>query len=171
MFRYFLIPVFCFLIVLSVPLSAQAADPELLGRFKDWSAYRLKEQGHKVCYMVSKPIKAEGNYTRRGDIYALVTHRTKGRSKDVFSYMTGYTYKSGGDVQLTVDGQKFLLFTQNEMAWTPDTETDRKVVRAIQAGSKMVVKGTSSRGTLTTDTFSLSGSSAAYKKISEACGY
>jgi hypothetical protein len=31
------------------------------------------------------------------------------------------------------------------------------------------VQGTSSRGTLTTDTYSLSGFSAAYDAISEAC--
>jgi len=159
------------LFLFALPMRVQAAEPELLGRFKDWSAYRLNEASGKVCYMVSKPIKAEGNYTKRGDIYALITHRPKDRSKDVFSYMTGYTYKSGGDVKIDIDGRTFLLFTQDDTAWTPDAETDRKLAQGVQSGSKMVVKGTSSRGTLTTDTFSLSGSGAAYKKISSACGY
>ena len=167
MFRLFLLSA----VVLSLSAPAFAAAPELLGRFKDWSAYRLNEAGGKVCYMVSKPIKAEGNYTKRGDIFALITHRPKDRSKDVFSYMTGYTYKSGSDVSVTIDGRKTLLFTQDDTAWTPDAETDRKLAQNIQSGSKMIVKGTSSRGTLTTDTFSLSGSGAAYKKISGACGY
>ena len=161
-----------FVFFLLCPLSGlQAAEPELLGRFKDWSAYRLNEGGGKICYMVSKPIKAEGNYTRRGDIFALVTHRPKDRSKDVFSYMTGYTYKTGAEVKVSIDRQEFLLFTQDDTAWTPDAETDRRLAQAIQKGSKMVVKGTSSRGTLTTDTFSLSGSGAAYKEISGVCGY
>ena len=153
------------------PLGVQAAEPDLLGRFKDWSAYRLNESSGKICYMVSKPIKAEGNYTKRGDVFALITHRPKERSRDVFSYMTGYTYKAGGDVKVDIDGRKFSLFTQDDTAWTPDAETDRKLANAVQSGSKMVVRGTSSRGTLTTDTFSLSGSSGAYKKISEVCGY
>ncbi len=34
----------------------------------------------------------------------------------------------------------------------------------------MVVKGTSSRGTLTTDTYSLTGFSAALQSIDKACG-
>jgi hypothetical protein len=34
----------------------------------------------------------------------------------------------------------------------------------------MIVKGTSSRGTLTTDTYSLSGFTAAFNAISKACG-
>jgi hypothetical protein len=33
----------------------------------------------------------------------------------------------------------------------------------------MVIKGTSSRGTLTTDTYSLAGFTAAYNAIEQAC--
>ena len=40
----------------------------------------------------------------------------------------------------------------------------------MKRGRKMVVKGKSSRGTATTDTYSLTGFSAAYKAIGEACG-
>lgn len=158
------------LIALSAP--AFAASPKLLGTYKDWKTYTLNEKGGKVCYMVSTPKKAEGNYTQRGDIYAIITHRPGENTKNVFSYMTGYPYKTGSDVSLTFDGRKkIMLFTHDSTAWAPDAATDNTIVDAIRAGSTMSVKGTSSRGTLTTDTFSLSGSSAAYKKISSACGY
>ena len=150
--------------------SAYAAEPVLLGTYKDWSAYTLQERGGKICYMVSKPSKAEGNYTQRGDIYAIVTHRPSEKTKNVFSYMTGYPYKIGSDVTMTIDGRKYSLFTHDSTAWAPDAATDSQIVSSIKAGSKMIVKGTSSRGTLTTDTFSLSGSSAAHSKISKACG-
>jgi hypothetical protein len=56
------------------------------------------------------------------------------------------------------------------MAWAPDTAQDNAITEAIKTGSSMVVKGTSSRGTVTTDTFSLSGSSKAYEAISTECG-
>ena len=36
-------------------------------------------------------------------------------------------------------------------------------------GARLVVKGTSSRGTKTTDTYSLKGFSAAFKAIGKAC--
>ncbi len=135
-----------------------------------WTAYVLVENGQKVCYMVSQPVKTQGNYSRRGDIYALITHRPSENTKNVFSYITGYKYKSGSKVTVRVNGKTFDLFTQDDTAWTPDPESDRKLAEAIRAGSTMVVKGTSSRGTLTTDTFSLSGSSDAYRKISKECG-
>lgn len=50
-----------------------------------------------------------------------------------------------------------------------NSEEDRKLVKAMKAGSKMVVVGYSSRGTKTTDTYSLSGFTAAYNAISKAC--
>ena len=40
----------------------------------------------------------------------------------------------------------------------------------MKKGNRMVVKGTSSRGTLTTDTFSLKGFTKAYGAIGKACG-
>lgn len=161
--------VFAAAIVMIFSLPAEASPPVKLGTFGDWVAYELTEKGSKVCYMVSKPTKAEGNYTRRGDVFALVTHRPGLQTRDVFSYITGYTYKSGSDATLTIDGKRYVLFVQNDTAWTPDAATDGEVAKAIQRGSKMVVRGTSSRGTQTTDTFSLKGSGAAYKAITQAC--
>lgn len=134
-----------------------------------WTAYEFMRDGRKVCYMASQPTKDEGNYTRRGDIFALITHGP-GQAKDVFSYVAGYPYQPNSDVTIKVDSETFKLFTQGEMAWTPDDETDRRLSVAVQRGARMVVQGRSSRGTLTTDTFSLRGSGAAYKAISRACG-
>ena len=39
----------------------------------------------------------------------------------------------------------------------------------MKTSLKMRVKGTSSRGTITSDTYSLLGFSKAYQKINEAC--
>jgi hypothetical protein len=149
---------------------AQAQAPNLIGNFGDWAAYTFEENGSKVCYMVTQPKKAEGNYTKRGDIFALVTHRPGENTKNVFSYITGYTYKKDSDVTVTIDGKNHKLFTQKDMAWTPSQEDDNKLAEDIRQGSKMVVKGTSSRGTLTTDTISLKGSGAAHDAINKACG-
>jgi hypothetical protein len=157
-------------IVVLSPIKAEAAEPKLIGTYGDWAAYTFQENGNKVCYMATKPAKAEGNYTRRGDVFALVTHRPAENSKDVFSYITGYTYKTNSDVSLVVDGNKrYTLFTHKDMAWANTTEDDRAIAQSLRKGSRFVVKGTSSRGTLTTDTFSLKGSSAAHDAINKAC--
>jgi len=122
-----------------------------------------------VCYMASQPKTAVGNYTKRGDIFALITHRPSEKTKNVFSYMTGYSYKADSSVSLDVSGRKFTLFTQGDTAWAADAAADNSITAAIKAGSTMIVKGTSSRGTETTDTFGLKGSSKAYQEISKEC--
>ncbi len=55
-------------------------------------------------------------------------------------------------------------------AWARDTKTDRALVGAMKGGLAMIVAGISSRGTLTTDTYSLTGFTKAYNAIAKACG-
>lgn len=148
---------------------ARAEEPRPLGVHGTWQAFVFNEGGEKVCYMASQPTAAKGNYTSRGEIFALVTHRPAEGTRNVFSYITGYDYKPGSDATVKIDGDSFLLFTQDDTAWAPDAETDNKLTDYIRKGSNMVVTGTSSRGTLTTDTFSLRGSGAAYDAISREC--
>lgn len=167
--RLFLVLPVLFLVALTSQSFAQNGEPRLLAKYGDWSAYMFIENGSKVCYMISQPKTAQGNYTKRGKIYALITNRPAEGSRDVFSYMTGYSYKAGSDATLEVDGNTFTLFTQDETAWAPDAQSDRAIAKAIADGSRMVVKGVSSRGTATTDTFGLKGSSKAYKRISDEC--
>ena len=153
------------------PSAAQASEPELVGTHGDWSVYKFMENGNQVCYMAATPEKDEGDYSRRGKIYALITSRPAEGTNNVFSYIAGYPYKEGSEVTVTIGTQSFSLFTQDETAWTADAETDNRLASAIRGGSKMVVKGTSPRGTLTTDTYSLRGSSAAHDAISGKCGH
>ncbi|MBP2301615.1 invasion associated locus B family protein [Azospirillum picis] len=149
---------------------AAAADPRHLGTFKDWNAFAFDENGRKVCYMSSQPKKTEPAKAKRGDIYALVTHRPSEKSFDVVSVIVGYPFKKGSDGEVSIDGKSFKLFTDGETAWARDAETDRAVSAAMRGGRTMVVKGESGRGTKTTDTYSLDGVSQAYDAINEACG-
>ncbi|GJL85539.1 MAG: hypothetical protein DHS20C02_13140 [Micavibrio sp.] len=159
-----------FTLALLCAQSAMAGEPRLIGSHGDWSAYVFIEDGNKVCYMASQPKKAEGKYSSRDEIFALVTHRPAEGTKNVFSYITGYSYKPGGDATITIDGSRNVLFTQDDTAWAPDAETDSVLADKIRSGSKMVVEGTSSRGTLTKDTFGLKGSGKAHDAISKECG-
>lgn len=157
--------------LLALPLAgAQAQSIERLGDFSDWSAFRYEENGNRVCFMASEPTKAVGNYTQRGKIHAMVTHRPGEQRTDEVSIQAGYPYKENAPVEVEVGTLKVRLFTEGESAWTVDKETDKKLVQAMIKGSTMVVQGTSSRGTDTTDTYSLSGFTRAYQAISQACG-
>ena len=148
-------------------LPAQAAQE--IGTYDSWAAYSFVEDGGKVCYMVSSPVSTDGDYIRRGNVYAMVTHRPKGKEAGVFSYIPRYDYKRGSPVTVTIDGQPIILLGADQVAWTADEASDRKLTEALRRGQTMVVTGTSSRNIDTKDTFNLSGSGSAYKAISKEC--
>ena len=159
------------LIALGSPQATASTAPSLLGAFDNWNAFSFTDDtGKKVCFMSSKPVSAKGNYTRRGDIYAYITHWPSKGHKNMINFDTGYTYKANSMVDVSVNGEKFQLATEGEKAWAYNQSDDDKITDAIRKGSTMVVKGVSSRGTETTDTYSLKGTADAFDAISKACG-
>ena len=143
-----------FAIVLGVaaamPQPVQAQDAELIGRFDDWDAYTRG--------------------SRRGEIFFLVWHRPDQKEFDVVQVDIGYPFRDGSEAEIRVGGESWNLFTRDESAWTYKAEDDKALVAALRAGSQMTVKGVSSRGNPTTDTYSLKGTSAAHAAIGKACG-
>lgn len=145
-----------------------AQDHIDLGAFKDWRAYQYDQNDARRCTMASQPTKDEGDYDRRGPIWAFIMHRpTEGATGEVGFHM-GYPIREGSQVTVKIGGQSFNLFSRGEGAYAwPEDEPG--LVRAMRRGSTMTVSGTSARGTATRDTYSLSGFTAANNAINQAC--
>ncbi len=158
------------LVLIPVTAPLAAGDDEALGRFRDWYAVAYVQDGKKICYMVTQPTNSEGKYTQRGPAYVQVTRREGDSVPDVVSFEAGYPLKEASEVEVSVDGKSHTFFTDGQTAWSYDEKGDKAMVNAMAKGSKMVVKGTSSRGTPTTDTYSLMGFMAARRAITQACG-
>ena len=151
------------------------AEQKTIGTYGDWTAFTDREDGKPLCYIGSAPKKAEGAYTSRGATYVLVSIRPAEASNAVVTVEAGYAYKPDSKVNVDIDGSKYELYTRNRDndnkgdAWAVGDDGDKALIAAMRAGRSMVVKGTSNRGTLTTDTYSLSGFTAAYNAIDQAC--
>jgi hypothetical protein len=96
--------------------------------------------------------------------------------------LVGYPMKPTSDSffhQAIVDGKAYPMksipddpatnIVDSEAAWLASTDDEAGFVTALKGGSKLVVKGTSGRGTETTDTYSLAGVTAAMAAIDAAC--
>ena len=149
---------------------AVGAKAEHLGDAQGWSAFAETDKNAKACYLVGRPVKSEPENLKRGDVYVYVTHRPAEKALNVVSFAAGYPYKDGSDAELTVDTRKFALFTSKESAWSRDAATDKAVVEAMAKAKQAVLKGTSARGTATSDTYDLDGFSAMLSQIDKACG-
>lgn len=154
----------------SLLATPSAIAEDLIGNFGNWSAFVDGKGKGKICYIASVPKKEVGKYKARGNSYILVTHRPGDKARDVIELRAGYTYKKSSNVSLAVGDTTFSLFTDGGTAWARDEKTDAALAKAMIKGKDMVVKGTSSRDTNTTDTYSLIGFTAAYKAIGKACG-
>jgi len=151
-----------------------AKDPnvENLGSFGDWSAYSYHDEMGTICYIATQPTKSSGKYSKRDDVFLMVTHRPQENAYDVVNTVAGYTYRKGSKPSFVIDQKKAIsLISHEDTAWAKDAKTDHQLVEQMKAGSQGVLKGTSQRGTNTTDTFSFKGFSKAYQTISEVCNH
>ena len=153
--------------ITDTPVHAQEA--KLIGRFGDWEAYIRGGKDDRFCYIVSKPKEASLR-SRRGDIFLLIWHRPGKKEFDVVQVDAGYSFKKESEVEVKVGGDEWQLFTRDGNAWTYRGEDDSSIVQAMRKGSRMTVKGTSSRNNPTTDSYSLKGVTAAHRAINKACG-
>lgn len=153
--------------VLVITLNATPAHAEFLGKFEAWEAHARNDGGVKVCYAASVPTKSEGKYTRRGDVFLLVSHRPGDKMIGFVSLESGYTYGKKSKITAKIGGASHAMFADGGLAFAFE---DAPLVKSMIRGQNLSVQGNSSRGTLTVDTFSLSGFTAAYRAASKACG-
>tara|TARA_B100000686_G_C16172772_1_gene657113 strand:- start:139 stop:561 length:423 start_codon:yes stop_codon:yes gene_type:complete len=123
-----------------------------------------KEENY--CYISSTPLKEEGDYTKRGDAYILV-YRINKTPEKIVQITAGYNYDTKKPVVVKIDGTNFEFFSSEDTAFIKDK--DKEVIYAMQKGMDLVVKGYSFKGTLTTDTYTLKGFTAANNKLSKDC--
>ena len=169
MFKYLVFFIYLFFSLYAN--SAEKNTAEVLGTYGDWKAFYWNLDKDKVCSILSYPKKEEGKYTKRGKVIARVTQTLENPSAGVVSFQVGYSIKEGSDIKIKIDGKPFGVFNflQDQIAWTSDPGVDGMLIKAMQRGTTMIIKGVSSRGTNTKDTYSLRGFTAAYKTISKVC--
>jgi len=162
---------FTFVIVISFLAPTAFAEPVEMLVSKKWGAYRYDSDGNRICFVSSVPTKSEGKYDpkNRGDIRVFVSHGPGKAERNVVQVIAGYRYKSQSDVLMTIDGKRFKLFTIEDRAYAESEEDDRRIITLMKRGSRMTVVGISSRGTKTTDTYSLSGFTKTKAVIDKTC--
>ena len=156
----------------SVPAGAQDSAT-LLGVSRDWSAFTSGSGPAKICYVIGKPASTAPK-AKRDPIYFLITDYPGRRVKSEPEVVPGYQYKDGSTVTATVGTDKFEFFTKNDAgagaAWVRQRADEVRLIEAMRRGSTMLVTGTSKRGTVTKDTYSLGGLGDALDKIHASCG-
>jgi invasion protein IalB len=145
------------------------AAPNLLGQYGDWGAYTAAPGGKKVCFAISRPTKTLPTNVRRDPSYMFISTRPAEKVTEEVSVILGYPTKSSVDGAVEIADQSFVMYTQNDGAWVKNAPDEPKLVTALRGGAEAVVKAESTRGTKTTDTYSLKGVTQALDRAAQEC--
>ena len=155
----------------AVAAIAGGAEPTLIGQFGTWGAYMATPNGKRVCFALAKPAASKTNPPNRprDPAYAFVSTRPAEKVVNEVSVMIGYALKPGSESTLEVGGASYAMYTQGDGLWIKNAAEEEQMVQAMRRSADAVIKGTSAKGTETTDTFSLKGLSQALDKIAQDC--
>jgi len=139
----------------------------------DWSVF--VDDNPTECWGVSAPKETvnsrDGNVVtvRRGDILLFVFYRPGASVQGQVAFTGGYPFAAGSTASMDIGGTTFELFTEGEWAWPATPEDDARIVAAMKRGSGATLTARSGRGTVTKDSFSLLGFTAAVEEAARRC--
>ena len=150
------------------------AQATLLGQYGDWGAYTASPGGRKVCFALSKPTSQVDNPPNRrtaaNTVYMFVSTRPDEKvSNEVSLLVTGYAFKANTEATMTVASGGFPMYTQNDGAWVKNAAEEARLIDSMRKSPDAVIKAQTSKGTATTDTFSLKGMSQALDRVAQEC--
>jgi hypothetical protein len=150
---------------------AGGVKPKLLGQYGDWGAYSASPGGKKTCFALAKPSSSTTIPPNRprNPIYMFISTRPAEKVADEVSIIVGYPFKPGSDASAQVGSTTFALYTQQDGAWIKNAADEANMLTAMRSGESAVVKGTSAKGTQSSDTFTLRGISQALDRIAQDC--
>lgn len=158
---------FVVLAILATPAFAQTAT--FKEKSGDWSVYAYDAGGKKTCFAVALPRSKKPKNVKRDPIYFYVSDWPKDKVTNEISIKMGYPLKPGVDATIKISDKSFKLFTKGEGAYIEKADVEKRAVAAMKGGATMIVQGRSTRGTLTTDEYSLTGISKALDAAAAAC--
>lgn len=156
--------------VMALAPAAQAQQATELGTFNAWTAWQATDASGVICYVSATPQQSDPAGANRDPIHFMIIHRKGLGTKNEVQTIIGYPFNSSTpNASASIDGKSYPMVTEGSAGWLASTGDESGFVQAFKAGSNLVVKGTSQRGTNTTDTYSLSGATAAINAIDGAC--
>jgi invasion protein IalB len=150
---------------------AGGVQPKLLGQYGDWGAYTASPGGKKVCFALAKPGASETipPGRPRNPAYMFISSRPADKVTNEVSIIVGYPFKPGSEATADIGSTDYALYTQQDGAWIKNATEEARLVDAMRGGQTVVVKGTSAKGTQSSDTYSLKGLSQALDRTGQEC--
>ena len=160
----------CFSIIFLINLSPlEAEELKEIGKYKDWRTMVIVEPTGTVCFAQSSPVLQAPKSNER-DARLFVTFRPVEKIKDEISASSGYEFNKNNSV-IATSGKNKIKFDiiQQGFAWIADNKIEKKMVKVMKKGSRIMITGYNQKGSQTIDHYSLLGFTKAYNAAKKAC--
>ena len=148
---------------------AAAEVVKKIGKFKDWETMVLKNDSQLVCFAQSKPVlQSPKNNPREARLF--VAFRPNEKIIDEISITSGYEYNNKNSVIAKSGKNKYKFdISQDNFAWIRDNKKEKKMIKTMKKGSRIMITGYNQQGSQTIDHYSLLGFTKAYTAAKKNC--
>ena len=163
--RYFII--FIFITMFHFPVNAEKVKK--IGKFKDWETIVIKKDTELVCFAQTKPIlQSPKNNPREARLF--VTFRPNEKIIDEISITSGYEFNNKNSIIAKSGKNKYKFdISQENFAWIADNKKEKKMIKTMKKGSRIMITGYNKEGSQTIDHYSLLGFTKAYGAAKKNC--
>ncbi len=148
---------------------SKAEEIKKIGKFKDWQTMVLLQETGKVCFAQSSPVLQSPKSNKR-DARLFITFRPGDKITDEVSTSPGYEFNKNNSVTATSGKNKIKFdIMQQGFAWIADNKVEKKMIKLLKKGSRIMISGYNQKGSQTIDHYSLLGFTKAYKAAKTAC--
>ena len=147
----------------------QAEEIEKIGKFKDWETIVIKNDTEIICFAQSKPVLQSPKKNIR-EARLFVTFRPNKNILDEVSITAGYEFNNKNSITAKSGKKKYKFdIAQDGFAWMTDNKSERKMIKTMKKGSRIMITGYNQKGSQTIDHYSLLGFTKAYSTAKKNC--
>ena len=149
-----------------------AEEVKKMGKHKDWETYVSNNGQGKVCFAQSKPILQAPKSNPR-DARLFISFRPNEKITNEISITAGYVFNTKNAITAKSGKNKYKFdLIQDGFAWMSDPENklEKKMIKIMKTGSRIMITGYNQKGSQTIDHYSLLGFTKAYKASKANCG-
>ena len=146
-----------------------AEELKKIGKSKDWETLVLIKDDGLTCFAQTKPLLQSPKADKR-EARLFVSFRPSDKVADEISTTSGYEFNSQNSI-LAKSGKKKYKFdiVQDSFAWISSNKVEKKMIKTMKKGSRIMITGYNQKGSQTIDHYSLLGFTKAYNSIKKAC--
>ena len=161
--------IFFFSIFIFSVTYVSAEELKKIGKSKDWETLVLIKDNELTCFAQTKPV-LQSPKTNKREARLFVSFRPNDKVADEISTTSGYEFNSQNSILATSGKKKYEFdIAQDGFAWISSNKVEKKMIKTMKKGSRIMISGYNSSGSQTIDHYSLLGFTKAYSEAKKSC--